>query len=120
MRTKWARILASGDKGLSSARGILPALVRKILNAGVIGELEWERRAQAFLADPKNGLDDTRKRNGFRGNLRAALEDDQNLSWRRFMDFISVIKPKRITLTLKLEFDDREAIDVEIQHEMED
>lgn len=99
-------LLNDPDKRVREARGVLSVLWRQLLVVREIDGWRWDKLMKSFLADPRNGIQDTsRDRSSARGNLNKELKRD-DMTWRVFLKALNFLAPVRVEFSVKLTFQD--------------
>jgi hypothetical protein len=107
--SEFNRIYGSGDRGYREATGILMPLYRKIIYDLGIGSHELALLLEQYIHDPKSRIvQSPKKRSQARGNFIKKLISKEGMSIRSFIDLVNALKVRRITISVRLEWDDRE------------
>lgn len=107
MTEKLKTMLASPDKGMSSAEGVLSRLFRQILADNNVGAYAWNNLMERYLNDDRNGIPKNGKdRSSARGNLGKELSRPA-MTWKVFRKALQFLGARRIKFTVECEWSNR-------------
>ncbi len=101
---KMEDLLARGDKGHNTARGILSKIFRQLLLELNITPIMFNKLLNQYLKDPRNRVSKTSKgRSSTRGNISKELRKSR-MTWANFEKGIRFLNPVKATFHIRLEW----------------
>jgi hypothetical protein len=95
-------LLTLDDKGISTAKGVLSMIFRKILADINLNPTTWSKLMKAYLDDPRNRVPQgSRARSSTRGNLNKELSKPK-MTWQNFEKGIRFLNPVKARFIIKL------------------
>lgn len=108
MSKELRKLLDTPDKRVKEAKNALANLFRRISADLGVGSIKWDQKVMRYLNSPlsrtpKNAKDIGQDKN----NLNRALAKDQ-LTYNNFIKFLMILGPKRIKITISMEWKNEE------------